>query len=259
MQREQGHVKGRGESLGPTPGVTLIHSHTHTPPWPGEAGPHPAPAPWDGWSQLPPVGLSAEGTGPGVHHPGQETDQTQLGESWSQRKERGQQGWGVLLRGAPCRALGVTSAELSWCHRAVVKAGRPHRPWRLAPPPRLCSWTARTTRVPLARSASQPEPRGGTPSGHLLTGRCVTTAPSALEPEGAGRDMCRHRCAHKLTRVHLHAPPPRSGARPALPRPPFTGHAGADGRPGTGRAGLTFRSLWTTPIWWQWRTASRIC
>lgn len=23
--------------------------------------------------------------------------------------------------------------------------------------------------------------------------------------------------------------------------------------------GLTLRSLWTTPIWWQWRTASRIC
>lgn len=22
---------------------------------------------------------------------------------------------------------------------------------------------------------------------------------------------------------------------------------------------LTFRSRWTTPIWWQWRTASRIC
>lgn len=25
------------------------------------------------------------------------------------------------------------------------------------------------------------------------------------------------------------------------------------------RQGLTLRSLCTTPIWWQWRTASRIC
>lgn len=42
------------------------------------------------------------------------------------------------------------------------------------------------------------------------------------------------------------------------PPPPLTGHSGTDEAPGTA-GGLTLRSLWTTPIWWQWRTASRIC
>lgn len=45
---------------------------------------------------------------------------------------------------------------------------------------------------------------------------------------------------------------------PTPPRPPSRDMQVQTAAP-AGRAGLTFRSLWTTPIWWQWSTASRIC
>lgn len=78
--------------------------------------------------------------------------------------------------------------------------------------------------APPARPASRPEPRGATPSGRLLTGRRVTTAPSDT---GAPTRLAR---TGLRAQAHRHAHPHPAPAS-------FPGHAGADGRPG--RAGGT--------------------
>lgn len=71
--------------------------------------------------------------------------------------------------------------------------------------------------------------------------------------------------SHENTREHTYANIPHthvsSGALPYPRVSPQTQHAVTDDRHLAQSEGgeLTLRSLWTTPIWWQWRTASRIC
>ena len=83
-----------------------------------------------------------------------------------------------------------------------------------------------------------------------------------------------HMCTHILIGTHLHmkthknthmqtSPHTRVFWCTALPPSLPLNTTCSYRRQKPGRVGeggeLTLRSLWTTPIWWQWRTASRIC
>ena len=179
------------------------------------------------------------------------------------------------------------TSRMGWTLAATTRAGP-----ELTPTPLASAPPVHTSPVcPPARSVSHLEP-GMTPqvtcANRLIFDHCL----SVLKPGGIWRDVrahththtcarafshaCTHMhtqvhtCAHSHTsactflhphtQAHAHSHAAAPGTPTAPPGPPFSRHAGTDDRHLAEQGGgLTLRSLWTTPIWWQWRTASRIC